>query len=37
VYTFRAMQYIWVKMIFFSQYRIDGYQKTQNVAKIPKI
>jgi hypothetical protein len=29
VYTFRAMQYIWVKMIF-SQYRDYGYQKTQN-------
>jgi hypothetical protein len=29
VYTFRAMQYIWIKNDF-SQYRVYGYQKTQN-------
>jgi hypothetical protein len=29
VYTFRAMQYMGIKMIF-SQYRVYGYQKTQN-------
>jgi hypothetical protein len=30
VYTFRVMQYIWVKNVFLSQYRVYGYQKTQN-------